>query len=43
MNTAEFLTISAAMVPDREALVSGEQRIAYAEMQSRVTRLANKP
>ena len=41
MNTAEFLTISAAMVPEREALVSGEQRIAYAEMQSRVMRLAN--
>ncbi len=41
MNTAEFLTISAAVVPDREALVSGEQRISYAEMQSRVTRLAN--
>jgi acyl-CoA synthetase (AMP-forming)/AMP-acid ligase II len=29
------------MVPDREALVSGEQRISYAEMASRVTRLAN--
>jgi acyl-CoA synthetase (AMP-forming)/AMP-acid ligase II len=41
MNTAEFLTISAAMVPDREALVSGEQRITYEHMQSRVARLAN--
>ena len=41
MNTAEFLTISAAVVPDREALVSGEQRISYAQMQSRVIRLAN--
>jgi acyl-CoA synthetase (AMP-forming)/AMP-acid ligase II len=29
------------MVPDREALVSGEQRITYAEMQSRVNKLAN--
>ena len=29
------------MVPERDALVSGEQRITYAEMQSRVTRLAN--
>ncbi|OGO51318.1 MAG: hypothetical protein A2148_10440 [Chloroflexi bacterium RBG_16_68_14] len=41
MNTAEFLTISAAVVPDREALVSGEARITYAEMASRVNRLAN--
>jgi len=41
MNTAEFLTISAAVVPEREALVSGETRIAYAEMASRVNRLAN--
>src|SRR3990170_4509934 len=41
MNTAEFLTISAAVVPDREALVSGETRIVYAEMASRVNRLAN--
>ncbi len=44
MNTAEFLTISAAMVPDREALVSGpspEGRVTYEQMQSRVTRLAN--
>ena len=41
MNTAEFLTISAAVVPDREALVSGERRTSYAEMQSRVNKLAN--
>ena len=41
MNTAEFLTISAAVVPDRAALVAGETRISYAQMQSRVTRLAN--
>src|SRR3990167_3123206 len=41
MNTAEFLTISAAVVPDREALVSGEQRIQYAQMAARVCRLAN--
>src|SRR3990170_6965026 len=41
MNTAEFLTISAAVVPAGEALVSGETRISYAEMQSRVNRLAN--
>ncbi len=41
MNTAEFLTISAAVVPDREALVAGDRRISYAEMQARVNRLAN--
>jgi acyl-CoA synthetase (AMP-forming)/AMP-acid ligase II len=41
MNTAEFLTISAAVVPERDALVSGESRVAYAEMASRVNRLAN--
>ena len=41
MNTAEFLTISSAVVPDREALVSGDTRVTYAEMASRVNRLAN--
>ena len=41
MNTAEFLTISAAVVPEREALVSGETRITYEQMASRVNRLAN--
>jgi acyl-CoA synthetase (AMP-forming)/AMP-acid ligase II len=41
MNTAEFLTISAAVVPDREALVCAASRVTYGEMQSRVTRLAN--
>ncbi|MDP3768312.1 MAG: long-chain-fatty-acid--CoA ligase, partial [Dehalococcoidia bacterium] len=42
--TAEFLTISAAVVPDREALVCGpsaEGRVTYSEMASRVNRLAN--
>jgi acyl-CoA synthetase (AMP-forming)/AMP-acid ligase II len=41
MNTAEFLTISSSVVPEREALVSGEQRISYGEMAARVNRLAN--
>ena len=41
MNTAEFLTISASMVPDREALVCGDQSITYAEMALRVNKLAN--
>ncbi|MCI0855578.1 MAG: AMP-binding protein, partial [Chloroflexi bacterium] len=41
MNTIEFLTISSAMVPDREALVCGDQSITYAEMAVRVNKLAN--
>jgi acyl-CoA synthetase (AMP-forming)/AMP-acid ligase II len=41
MNTAEFLTISSAVVPDREALVGDGRRITYAEMAARVNRLAN--
>jgi acyl-CoA synthetase (AMP-forming)/AMP-acid ligase II len=43
LNPAEFLTISSAVVPDREALVSGDglTRITYAAMAARVNRLAN--
>ena len=44
MNTIEFLQISAAVVPDREALVEvggGGRRLTYAEVQEQVTRLAN--
>ena len=43
MNPAEFLTISSAVLPEREALVSGDgrKRVTYAEMASRVNRLAN--
>ena len=41
MNTAEFLTISVAVVPERDALVCGDRRITYMDMNSRVTRLAN--
>ncbi len=43
MNPAEFLTISSAVVPDREALVSGDGkvRITYEQMADRVNRLAN--
>jgi len=43
MNPAEFLTISSAVVPEREALVSGDgsTRISYMEMASNVNRLAN--
>jgi acyl-CoA synthetase (AMP-forming)/AMP-acid ligase II len=43
MNPAEFLTISSAVVPEREALVSGDgaKRVTYLEMASTVNRLAN--
>jgi acyl-CoA synthetase (AMP-forming)/AMP-acid ligase II len=43
MNPAEFLTISSAVVPDREALISGDgsKRITYMDMASRVNRIAN--
>ena len=41
MNTAEFLQISAMVVPDRTALVCGDQRVTFAEMADRVNRLAN--
>ncbi len=41
MNTAEFLTISAAIVPDRVALVGPNERLTYEDLQSRANRLAN--
>ncbi len=43
MNPAEFLTISSSVVPDHDALVSGDgkKRITYGEMASRVNRLAS--
>src|SRR4030042_3815895 len=41
MNTAQFLTISASIVPEREALVCGDVRLAYSQVQERVNRLAN--
>ena len=44
MNTIEFLQISAAVVPEREALVEvggGGRRLTFGEMQEQVTRLAN--
>ncbi|HUS83299.1 MAG TPA: long-chain-fatty-acid--CoA ligase [Dehalococcoidia bacterium] len=41
MNTAEFLQISSAVVPDRDALVCGDRRVTYMEMAQRVNRLAN--
>ena len=41
MNTTEFLTISAAIVPDRLAMIFEDSRISFEELQSRVNRLAN--
>ena len=41
MNTAEFLDISAAVVPDRAALVTGDQVHTYTQMSEQVTKLAN--
>ncbi len=44
MNTVEFLQISSAVVPDREALVEvggGNRRVLYMEMYPRVVKLAN--
>ena len=41
MNTAEFLTISSSMVPERVALSDPDDSCTYAELQSRVNRLAH--
>jgi acyl-CoA synthetase (AMP-forming)/AMP-acid ligase II len=41
MNTAEFLDISAAVVPERAALISGDEAHSYVQMSAAVTKLAN--
>ncbi len=41
MNTTEFLSVTAAIVPDREAIIFDNRRIHYAQLQERVNRLAN--
>ncbi len=41
MNTSEFLAISSAIVPEREALVFEGRRITYRELNDRVNRLAS--
>ena len=41
MNTTEFLTISAAIVPDRLAMIFEDRRISFEALQARVNRLAN--
>lgn len=41
MNTTEFLMISAAIVPDRTALIFEDRRITFEQLQTRVNLLAN--
>jgi acyl-CoA synthetase (AMP-forming)/AMP-acid ligase II len=41
MNTTEFLTISAAIVPEREAVIFENVRLSFAQLQERVYKLAN--
>ena len=41
MNTTEFLNIASLIVPDRPAIVFEGARYTYAELKSRVNRLAN--
>ena len=41
MNTTEFLNIASLIVPDRLAIVFEDARYTYAELKSRVNRLAN--
>lgn len=41
MNTAEFLMIAGAIVPDRPALIFEGEQFTYSQLQERVHRLAN--
>jgi len=41
MNTADFLTISAAICPDRGAIVFEDKRYTFSQLNERVNRLAN--
>ena len=41
MNTTEFLTISSAIVPDRDAIIFDDKHITFGELAERVNRLAN--
>ncbi|MEI6136301.1 MAG: AMP-binding protein [Chloroflexota bacterium] len=40
MNTAEFLTISAAIVPDRVAIAGPEEHLTFGELQTRANKVA---
>ena len=41
MNTTEFLSLAAAIVPERAALIFEGRRFSFGELQERVQRLAN--
>ena len=41
MNTSEFLMIASAIVPDRAAIIFDDQQTSFAELQERVSQLAN--
>ena len=41
MNTVDFLNISAAICPDRDAIVFEEKRYTFSQLNERVNRLAN--
>ncbi len=41
MNTAEFLSIASAIVPERPAVIFDGRAISFAELEQRVNRLAN--
>ena len=41
MNTTELLSITAAIVPDRHAVIFDDSRMTYGQIADRVNRLAN--
>src|SRR3972149_3106571 len=41
MNTTELLSITAAIVPDRHAIIFDNQRISFGQLEERVNRLSN--
>ena len=41
MRTSEFLTISGAIVPDRDAVIFDDEHVSFEDLQGRVNRLAN--
>ena len=41
MNTTELLTITSAIVPDRDAIIFDDIRLTFGELADRVNRLAN--
>ncbi|HEX9976307.1 MAG TPA: AMP-binding protein, partial [Dehalococcoidales bacterium] len=41
MNTTEFLTITTAICPDKDAIIFEGKRLTFAQLNERVNRLAN--